>query len=238
MTSDPHPLPTTPPGPARRAITVLLALVMIGMPLIIAFDLAALRETAPAFRGNQPGGPVRGRILGPDGGALGGIGVRLHATTSGAPLLVETTSAADGTYALEAPPLTNAAYRLRTGGGPWRLMDREVGFLAPDGPLVGDTLEHDVTLKPGAVLRIDLAREDGLPSPGGTVRLRGEWVETGAMRLAPRILDMERSFEGTPIVLDGLPPLDGRVDLVLAGGRTVTFEVALREGEQQQRVDL
>ena len=36
MTSDPHPLPTTPPGPARRAVTVLLALVMIGMPLIIA----------------------------------------------------------------------------------------------------------------------------------------------------------------------------------------------------------
>ena len=67
MTSDPHPLPTTPPGPARRAVTVLLALVMIGMPLIIAFDLSALRETAPAFRGNQPGGPVRGRILGPDG---------------------------------------------------------------------------------------------------------------------------------------------------------------------------
>ena len=89
MTSDPHPLPTTPPGPARRAVTVLLALVMIGMPLIIAFDLSALRETAPAFRGNQPGGPVRGRILGPDGAALGGIGVRLHATTS-VLLLVET----------------------------------------------------------------------------------------------------------------------------------------------------
>lgn len=241
MPSAPDPLPAAaikPPGPARRAVTVLLALVMIGLPLIIAFDLSALREAAPAFRGNQPGGTVSGRVLDPGGEPLAGIQVRLHATHAGAPLLAETTSAEDGTWSLEAPPLELAAYRLRSGGGPWRLMDREVGFLAPDGSVVGGALEQDLQLRPGAVLRVELVRSDGLPVPSGTARLRGQWVETGAMRLAPRILDLERPFEGSPVVLDGLPPLDGRVDLVLAGGRTVTFEVELREGEQVQRIEL
>lgn len=226
-----------PPSGGRRAITVLLALVLIGLPILVAVDLSSLRENAPAFRGNQPGGTVRGRVIDGEGSPLEGLVVELFVTGRGSGPLATATTDSDGRWSLTAPPAEGAAYRLRTGGGPWQVRNREIGFLRPDGEVVGQVLEQELVLVPGATLVLHLGAE-GEVAPPGTVRLRGEWREQGLLRVAPRLIELERPFEGSPIVLDGLPPLVGTVDLELSGGRVISFDVELEVGEKTQRVPL
>lgn len=101
-----------------------------------------------------------------------------------------------------------------------------------------DVLEQDFELLPGAVLMIELEGRDGDPVGAVEVHLVGEWQESGLLKFAPRVLDHTETFQGSPIHLAGLPPMKGRVTITLGGGRVVSFDVKLPEGETHRRIRL
>lgn len=225
-------------GPLRRAPLVLLVLLLIGLPLFVATDLTALRANAPAMRGEQPGGIILGVVRGRGAGPLEGQRVELFSTFAPKVLLAETRTDAGGHFELVAPPLSNAAYRLRTGGQAWQVVVHEAGFLTPEGEVLGGPLLHDFELEQGAILSIELLRDGRPVSEAGIAILRGEVREQGFMRLLPRRVELQQRFNGSPVQLEGLPALIGRVDLEFSGGQVVSFDIRLDLGTNPQKIEL
>jgi hypothetical protein len=222
----------------RRAFVTLLAFMMLTLPLLVAINLSTSSQEIAAVRGDQPGGLIEGRVLDHEGQPIGHHMVHLSLTGPSSEVLHEVQTDAYGSFRFEAPPAAQASYRLRVGGGSWRWQAREVGFLGSDGELIEGGLQADFDLQLGAVLVLEVLGKSGSPMGHAEVCLTGQWVESGLLRFAPRILDQTRSFSGSPMILDGLPPMQGRVSISLDGGRVISFDLELPVGQTIKRIQL
>lgn len=222
----------------RRAFVTSLAFMMLALPLLLAINLSTSSQMIAATRGDQPGGLIEGRVFDHEGQPIGNHTVQLSVTGPSSGVSHEVQTDAYGSFRFDAPPATQASYRLRAGGGPWRWQTRDVGFLRSDGELIEGGLQVDFDLQLGAVLVLKVLGKGGSPMGYAEVRLMGEWAESGLLRFSPRVLDQTRSFSSSPMILDGLPPMQGRVSISLDGGRVVSFDLELPVGETMKHIQL
>jgi hypothetical protein len=219
------------PAPRRRAIGILFLLMLLALPFAVAVQLQGFRERLLPPLADQPGGTLTGTVTLPDGTPAAALAVRLLAIPE-RDVLAETTTAADGTFELVAPPRPNSAYVVRTGGGAHRWIDEPISFVDRHGEAFDpDPLE--LALEPGATLVVRLTRPDGkLPGPG-TITVRGGFGGGSLFSPFQRWIEHVQPFdEGAEIRVDGLPPLKGSVQVELDAGTGLTVEdVQLAVGE-------
>lgn len=217
---------------------MILAVVMLTLPLFMALHSATENARPATQRGDQPGGLIRGRVLDHLGQPLASHRVQLLVMAPGVKGQQEVETDLAGAFVFEAPPASNAIYRLQAGGGIWIRSVRELGFLTAAGEAIPGGLEQDLQLTLGAVLVIELEGQNRKPVGHADVHIRGEWQEKGLFRFAPRTLEQSHSLEGSPLRLEGLPPMKGRVTITLDGGRVISFDIQLPEGETFRRIRL
>ena len=238
--SNPGAKPKSPP--IQRAFITLVACMMLTLPLVVAIGLQSSDHGPLAARGHQPGGLIRGRVLGEEGQPVAEHPVELWALGSAYGKLAEAKTDTLGAFLFDAPPLQDAAYRLRAGGGIWRWQSQEVGFLTGDGePMVESVVEgveQDLELQLGAVLLLEITNSAGHPISRAEIHIKGNCIENGLLRLAPRTFEDTRTFAASPITFDGLPPLEGRVSATLNGGRVISFDLELPVGQTIKRIQL
>jgi hypothetical protein len=222
----------------QRVVITLLACMMLTLPLMVAIRLQASDHRSPAARGDQPGGMIRGSVLGQEGQPVPGHSVELWALGPAYGKLAEAQTDALGAFVFDAPPVQDAAYRLRAGGGVWRWQSHEIGFLKNGGEPADQVVEQDFELQPGAVLLLEMSSSAGHPVSGAVIHIKGVCIETGFLRLAPRSFEETRTFATSPIAFDGLPPLEGRVSATLNGGRVISFDVELPVGQTTKHIQL
>lgn len=211
---------------------------MLTLPLMVAIGLQKSGHGPLAARGDQPGGLIRGRVLAEAGQPVAEHSVELWALGSAYGKLAEAKTDALGAFVFDAPPLQDAAYRLRAGGGIWRWQSQEVGFLTSDGEPMDEGVEQDLELQLGAVLLLEISHSAGHPISSAEIHIKGNCIENGLLRLAPRTFEETRTFAASPIAFDGLPPLEGRVSATLNGGRVISFDLELPVGQTIKRIQL
>lgn len=230
-----------PPGarPARsRAVLVLLLLVIVGLPLAITGSLFVARDSMPATVGDQPGGPIEGRLRDPEGVPLSGVRVQLFLVDEGGGVdpCSETLSGADGRFHFEAPA-HRGKYALRAGGDAWVVDGREFSFLDREGKPI-EPRDLQWRLEPGCRLAIELIRATDRYDDSGHYELRGRLHRGIAFGLVRPELRLPGEFEGGRIDVGGLPPLAGSLTIFLDNGDEVELELDLVPGVVRRELEL
>lgn len=231
---DAEPTEESDAGPhARRrvrALGLLLTLGLLALPMLVVSSLLSPPHAGEVVSGSQPGGLVEGSVRDPEGELLAGHEVILMLVpsagepTQGAVVHTDAT----GKFSFQAPPL-EGKYRLIAGGGLLARTFLEITMVNAEGRAL--TLEPvDLDLEPGALLRIVLEREDGLPVTGGTLLLQGTTTGQGLFGLLSYGIRLEHDFEGNTCEVGGLPPLKGNLTIRLLSGDMVVDEVTLPAG--------
>lgn len=198
-----------------------LVLLLVVVPATVTAVLLLWGGGGRVVHGDQPGGPIAGRLVDHDGAPLvdepvsgwivSPLGERLR--------VVEGKTDADGRFQLELPA-TRGTYLARLGGG--ACLPRELALSTigrEDGEKPRDL---EVRLRRGGTLVLELAapargawsvRESDAGATLGAV----EWRKSGR-------------FDGARIEVPGLPAVDALVQLEYEGG--VRWECELRLPEQ------
>lgn len=222
-----------PAEPRRqRAGTLLLLLMIFALPLAVVTRLMVGPAASLPF-GPQPGGTIRGRVLGPGGEAMAGHPVALELLTRDYAVTrhAERPTDGEGRFSFEAPPF-DGKYRLAFGGDLYRLAYREVSLIDSRGRIV-EVPEQELTLMDGAQLVLRFSRRDGRPVRGGRVVLDGTASGGVFFGLVGLPVGRELEFEGDSCVLGGLPPLSGEVHVFFPSGDAIHSKVRLPTGRTE-----
>lgn len=217
---------SAPPG--RRGILVLWLLILLGLPLIVLGQLVRRGHPIVPLT-EQPGGTIRGVVTGPDGSPQDEAPVELWLVAMD---LVRTRiqvveTDAEGRFTFDAPPL-EGRYELRAGG---ELLRRTV----VEHSLTGGAGEREVAidLEPGAVLEVEVLRADGRRVGDGEALLVGKADEAPLLGLFNPELRIPAEVRDGRLRLDGLPLLEGRLQIRLDAGDAASRDVRLVAGENR-----
>ena len=217
-------------------LLVLLLLVVLGLPLMVIGQLAQSRGLGPASRGEQPGGTIKGEVVDADGKALEGVPVEVYLVEADVveESMTRTTTSADGSFEAMVSPV-RGCYLVKVGGGAWRLETAEYSFLERSGEVLEEPSKMRFEANPGCTLAVRIDRRPGHPVKGGSAELRGTWRPSSLLSLVPLQVIRRVQFQGGELVLDGLPPLKGIVNVQFDAGDRLEFEIDLPEPGGQQR---
>ncbi|MCB9914040.1 MAG: hypothetical protein H6828_02690 [Planctomycetes bacterium] len=219
-------------------------LLVIVVPAFVMQHLAGTDLALHATVGEQPGGPLAGRLV--ERGewddarraeGLGGHVVELWTVdvTGERAKVAETASDADGAFAFEAPPV-HGRYELATGGGLWQRTLREASFLDRSGGLA-PTRELELPLRPGCELVVTFTGRPGSAPLAGSYDLTGEMREGAVLGLLHQSLHAAGDFEEGVLELDGLPPMSATLRVFFGMGDELTLELELEPGRTEESVD-
>ncbi len=237
MATEPEGEPLTGPRPGRLLL-VLMLLVVLGLPMMVITQLVQSRGVGPATRGAQPGGSIRGDLVDPSGKPLEGVPVEVF-LVEGESIdepVTRTTTSADGSFVATVSAV-EGCYLVKVGGGSWRLDTAEFSFLDRAGEELEEVPDLDFEMHPGCTLVVRMERSKGRPVRGGKAELRGTWRPSSLLSLVPLQVVRREEFSGGELVMDGLPPLSGVVNVQFSGGDQLDFEIKLPEAGDQQRLE-
>lgn len=228
-----------PPRRGLRVGSLTILLMILFVPYLMTLQVQKLSGGAPVESGPQPGGTLRGQVHDGDGQPLADLEVELYlADREGArERLASASSDEQGFFEFEAPPC-EGHYLVHIGGGPWRRLVRPLSLIGSE-LVAGDVLpELEFELRPGASLEVELVRKNGREVVGGVLRLNGQLGASWPWnRLSPGV-HLEQEFQGSTVLIDGLPPLRGEVQIDLEGGARLKFELELDEKQSfEQRFE-
>lgn len=216
----------------RRAVLVLWALVILGLPLAVVGELVRRRDprVPPA---EQPGGPLAGRVVGPDGAPWvdGAVELRVVDLAEQSTPVATARTDADGRFRFDAPAV-RGKYELRAGGG-------ELCRTAREHSLVGTGGEpFEIRLRPGALLDVVVLRPDGTAAGKGELVLTGEPKGAALWGLFAPTVRFEGEVREGRGHLDGLPLMRGELRVTMAAGEVLTRQVDLDAGANTVRWEL
>jgi len=221
----------------QRLRLALIVLVFFGVPALLTLGLITSDRAHEARRGTQPGGAIRGRVLGPDGEGLGGVELRLLLDPSAGQPAPEasaglTTSGADGRFELSAPAL-EGRYTVIAGGGTWQHSARPFSF-------IGEQAQSgfELRVQPGCALEVRFTRADGSAAGSGSYDLEGQPRSSWFSFLGEPSRRYQGRLENGLLVLEGLPPMEVQLFVRFDTGESVALELDLRLGRTQRTVRL
>ncbi len=220
----------------QRLRLALIVLVFFGVPALLTLGLIRSDHAQDAQRGLQPGGPVRGRVLGPDGQGEPGVEMRLLLDPSSPEARQESiaaraTSGTEGRFELAAPPL-DGRYTVVAGGGTWQHAARSFSFVGAS--------EHELVLHvlPGCELEARFTRADGSAAGAGSYDLEGQPSGGWFSFLGEPARRYQGRLENGGLHLEGLPPMDVRLFVRLDTGESLELELRLELGRTQRELRL
>lgn len=214
----------------RLRVALLVAL-FFGVPALLTLTLITSDFAQEAKHGLQPGGAIRGRLVGPEHAPAAGVEVELfldptRGTAGPCQPRVCTRSDAQGAFELVAPPL-DGRYTVVAGGGTWQHAARAFSFVGSD-----PRAECELELVPGCALEIRFVRRDGSPAGEGSFDLDGK---AGGFRFGfgrPPVREQGRIAAGV-LRVDGLPPLKAHVLVRFDSGESLELELELAAGKKE-----
>ena len=243
-------MPPTPPEPEQRGqtpriVTVLLLILLIGLPVLVASSLFIQPGQVHVVDAAQPGGMIRGRVLDPEGGPVAGANVMLwlasvdgggSSTTATMAEIPAAKSAADGSFELQAPAF-KGHYQVVAESDLWIGSRKSLTLVGSDGKAL-EPEETLLTVEPGCLLRIELVDSNGDALGNGDYRLSGE-VETG---LLFGLLNGSRSSSGSIhdglLEIGGLPAMEATIAIKMDDGTTAELVLSLAPGIVRDRIEL
>jgi len=220
----------------RLRLTLIVA-VFFALPALLTLTLISGDQKREALRGDQPGGPIRGRLLAPDGKGVAGIEIDLlldptDSSKSGEPQAVRAQSGPEGRFELVAPPL-EGRYTIVAGGGIWQHSAEAFSFV---GRKPGEELA--LTLVPGCELEVSFTRADGRPAGTGSFdlegRVRGGWFEF----IGRPPLHRQGRVEQGLMMIDGLPPMQAQLSVRFDTGESLQLKLELEPGRTVKALKL
>lgn len=221
----------------RRLRLLLIVAVFFGVPALLTLALIDSDHAQDAQRGLQPGGPIAGRVLGPDGKGLAGVelDLLLDPTTSTTPpeaVAVRAQSGPEGRFELAAPPL-DGRYTVVAGGGTWQRVARSFSFVGRDA---GE--EFTLRVLPGCELEVQFTRANGSAAGAGSFELeghtRGGWFVIFGQ---PPVRVQGRVEEGR-LRVEALPPMKAKLRVHFVTGESLELELELEPGTTRKDVRL
>jgi hypothetical protein len=221
----------------QRLRLALIVLVFFGIPALLTLGLIHSDRAHEAVRGAQPGGAIRGRVLGPDGAGLVGVELRLLLDPSaGEPqpdsIAARATSGADGRFELAAPAL-EGRYTVIAGGGTWQHVARPFSFIG-----AGGKSELELRVQPGCEFEARFTRADGSAAGSGSYDLEGQPSAGWLSFLGEPSRRYQGRLESGLLKLEGLPPMEVHLFVRFDTGESVELELDLRPGHTQRSVRL
>jgi hypothetical protein len=221
----------------QRLRLALIVAVFFAVPALLTLSLIDSDHAQEAQRGSQAGGPIRGRVLGPEGQGIAGVelGLLLDPSAAEPPpdsFAARAQSGPEGRFELEAPPL-EGRYTVVAGGGTWQHAARSFSF-------VGREASEELTLRvlPGCELEARFTRSDGSPAGAGSFQLegraRGGWLSF----FGPPPVRRQGRVENGQLHVDALPPMDARLFVRFDTGESIELELELEPGRTQKNVRL
>lgn len=214
----------------RLRVALLVAL-FFGVPALLTLALITSDYAQEARHGLQPGGQLRGRLVGPERAPAAGVEVELfldptRGTAGPCQPRVRASSDAQGLFTLNAPPV-DGRYTVVAGGGVWQHAARAYSFVGREPPP-----ECELELVPGCQLEIRFVRRDGAPAGDGSFDLDGR---AGGFRFGLGRASVSEQGKLTAGVLrvEGLPPLKAHVLVNFDSGERLEFELELQAGKKE-----
>jgi len=220
----------------QRLRLALIVVVFFGVPALLTLSLIDSDSARDAQRGLQPGGPIRGRVLGPDGEGAGGVALGLLLDPSAGALpesfVARMQSGPDGRFYFAAPAL-DGRYTIVAGGGSWQRAARSFSFVGRD-----PNEEFTLRVLPGCELEVRFTRADGSAPGAGNYELdgqpRGGWFSF----FGEPALHVQGRLEGGGLKVEALPPMAAHLSVRFDSGESVELEIALEPGRTQRDVRL
>ncbi len=243
-------MPPTPPeeaerGSTPRIVTVLLLILLIGLPVLVASSLFVRSGPMRVVDAAQPGGVIRGRVVDPEGRPVAGANVMLwlasvdkggSSTTATMAEIPPAISGADGSFEFQAPAF-DGHYQVVAQSDLWIGARESLTLVDSDGEALepGETV---LTVEPGCLLRIELVDSTGAALGNGDYTLSGE-VETGLLfGLLGGTRSSSGSIHGGLLEIGGLPPMEATIAIEMDDGRTAELVLPLAPGIVRDRIEL
>lgn len=216
-----------------------IVMLFFAVPAVLTLALITSDHALEAKTGWQPGGTVRGVLVGPEQQAVSDVDVELlleptqHDALPEAPA-VRTRTDARGAFELHAPPL-DGRYRIVAGSGTWQRTARAFSFV---GPARAATEPLSIELRPGCELELEFVHADGSAVRDGTYDLRGEPTGgffPGFIRPALRQAGAVRAGK---LRLEALPPLDAHLLVRFDTGERLELDLPLVLGSTRKTIRL
>jgi hypothetical protein len=217
---------------------VLLVVLLFGAPALVTAALLTSDFSGAVADGSQPGGVVRGVVVDADGHAIGGLEVELIGASTSGPRSdgPTSTTAADGTFELRAPPL-EGHYEIRSGGGDWQRAVQAYSFVDGNGKLV-EPQPVRVVVHPGCRLELEFARANGRSAGEGEFTLQGKFGSGLFFGLVKPELKKAGAVRDGRLELSGLPPMKADIFVRMSTGETVELTLALTPGMNKKRIQI
>lgn len=142
----------------------------------------------------------------------------------------------EGWAAFEAPPLLGK-YRLLAGGGSYQRVGRERSFLGRGGEPV-EPAEALLELREGVQISLNFTQGSGAPVTGGRLWLEATTLDGPLLGLLGAPIELAQDFEGGGCLLEGLPPLEGTVQVRFRMGTELEFQVRAESGRVELAYEL
>jgi hypothetical protein len=223
----------------RRIRLALLLLIVFGAPAVVSISLVTQEIGGEATSGEQPGGPVRGRVVDEHGRPLAHQPVALVLVSTDRVRSPGPATETDqqGAFALAAPPLAGSYLVVAGGTGTWQRDVHGLSFLDRRGKAI-EPAPLELALRPGATLELTFHGGDGAPAGDGRYVIDGEERRGLLFGLVPYGLRREGALADGVLRLEGLPPMRARVSVAFDDGETVELELDVEPGANASTVVL
>jgi hypothetical protein len=141
------------------------------------------------------------------------------------------TTAADGSFAFEAPPI-DGHYAVKVLPGAWTPTAVPVSLAA------GPQSDLEVAVHAAAVLELRFTHASGEPVTGGRWTVEGELARSWFSPRRGARFERRGTFRGAVLEVGGLPPGELTVHVRLDGGDSADIEVELAPGRHRQEIGL
>ncbi len=214
-----------------RLRVALLVSLFFGVPALLTLALITSDYAQEAKRGLQPGGTIRGLLVGPERQPAAGVDVELfldptHGSPGPSQPRVHTTSDEHGVFELHAPPL-DGRYTIVAGGGTWQHAARSFSFVGVEKPG-----ECRIELVPGCALEIRFAHADGSLPGEGSFDLDGS-PRGFALGFGRPAVREQGHISGGVLRVDALPPMKAHVLVRFDSGESLELELELEAGKKE-----
>ncbi|MBL8857002.1 MAG: hypothetical protein JNL28_00645 [Planctomycetes bacterium] len=221
-----------------RQRNFLLVLLLFVLPAILVIRILSTTTTHEVVDGAQPGGVVRGVVLGPDekGVALVKVVAMDVAGTVVGAELAQAITQADGAFELTLPPV-EGRYLLKFTGTELQPAQLELGWILPGGEQQAPG-ELRVAMRQGCGLDVEIVGPDKALVGAGRYQLTS--LTSGGLLggfTAARPVVAGKFDHGT-FSVDGLAPERTRVEVRLENGDRVDAVLELAPGRNRHRVEL
>jgi hypothetical protein len=220
----------------RRLRLLLIVAVFFGVPALLTLALIDSDHAQEAQRGLQPGGAIRGRVLGPDGKGVAGVELDLLLDPSApgaAPaeaIAARAESTAEGRFELAAPPL-EGRYTVVAGGGTWQRVARSFSFVGE-----GASEEFTLAVLPGCELEAEFTREDGSAAGAGSFELEGHTRGGWFVIFGQPPVRVQGRVEDGKLRAEALPPMKAKLRVHFVTGESLELELELEPGKTRKSV--